>query len=159
MTWWNTQVQERGRDNANKLTWEQLKAMLTKEDCPKNEMQKVESELWNLAMNGAEHAAYTNRFHELSRLVPHLVTPESKKVDHYIWGLTAQVRSHVQAKDPTTLVDAILLARTLTKGNSSEKRNAPETLDKKSEEKSNNHSNKKPYHVKNFVATTTQGTN
>nr|GFA61204.1 retrotransposon protein, putative, Ty3-gypsy subclass [Tanacetum cinerariifolium] len=37
-------------------------------------MQKLETELWNHAMVGAGHAAYTDRFHELARLVPHLVT-------------------------------------------------------------------------------------
>ncbi|GKD65175.1 reverse transcriptase domain-containing protein, partial [Tanacetum coccineum] len=41
-----------------------------------HEMQKLESELWNHAMVGADHVAYTDRFHELARLVPHLVTPE-----------------------------------------------------------------------------------
>ncbi|GKF70490.1 hypothetical protein Tco_0203547, partial [Tanacetum coccineum] len=35
------------------------------------EMQKLEAELWNHVMVGAGHAAYTNRFHELARLVPH----------------------------------------------------------------------------------------
>nr|GEX50526.1 reverse transcriptase domain-containing protein [Tanacetum cinerariifolium] len=40
-----------------------------------------ESELWNLAMVGAGHAAYTDRFHELARLVPHLVTPESRMIE------------------------------------------------------------------------------
>ncbi|GJR49774.1 putative reverse transcriptase domain-containing protein [Tanacetum coccineum] len=34
----------------------------------------VESELWNHAMVGAGHAAYTDRFHELVRLVPHLIS-------------------------------------------------------------------------------------
>ncbi|GJV24005.1 putative reverse transcriptase domain-containing protein [Tanacetum coccineum] len=39
-----------------------------------HEIQKLESELWNHAMVGAGHAAYTNRFHELARLVPHLIS-------------------------------------------------------------------------------------
>ncbi|GJV87934.1 hypothetical protein Tco_1531872 [Tanacetum coccineum] len=47
----------------------------------RHEMQKLETELWNHAMVGAGHAAYTNRFHELARLVPHLVTPESRKIE------------------------------------------------------------------------------
>ena len=51
------------------------------EFCPNNEMQKLETELWNHAMVGASHAAYTDRFHELARLVPHLVTPERRKVE------------------------------------------------------------------------------
>ncbi|GKA49318.1 putative reverse transcriptase domain-containing protein [Tanacetum coccineum] len=46
-----------------------------------HEMQKLESELWNHAMVGAGHAAYTDRFHELARLVPHLVTPESRMIE------------------------------------------------------------------------------
>ncbi|GJY96718.1 hypothetical protein Tco_0513628, partial [Tanacetum coccineum] len=31
-------------------------------------------------MVGANHAAYTDRFHELAKLVPHLVTPESARI-------------------------------------------------------------------------------
>nr|GEW87865.1 hypothetical protein [Tanacetum cinerariifolium] len=37
------------------------------------------------------HAAYTNRFHELARLVPHLVTPESRKIKKYVYGLAMQI--------------------------------------------------------------------
>ncbi|GJW63587.1 putative reverse transcriptase domain-containing protein [Tanacetum coccineum] len=49
-----------------------------------HEMQKLESELWNHAMVGAGHAAYTDRFHELARLVSHLVTPESRMIERSI---------------------------------------------------------------------------
>ncbi|GKC91965.1 hypothetical protein Tco_1157407, partial [Tanacetum coccineum] len=52
-----------------------FKVLMREEFCPSNEMQKLETELWNHAMVGAGHAAYTDRFHELPRLVPHLVTP------------------------------------------------------------------------------------
>ncbi|GKC29300.1 putative reverse transcriptase domain-containing protein [Tanacetum coccineum] len=38
-----------------------------------HEMQKLETELWNHTMVGVGHAAYTDRFHELARLVPHLI--------------------------------------------------------------------------------------
>nr|GEX47776.1 putative reverse transcriptase domain-containing protein [Tanacetum cinerariifolium] len=34
-----------------------------------NEMHKLETEFWNHAMVGADHAAYTDRFHELARVV------------------------------------------------------------------------------------------
>ncbi|GKB01280.1 putative reverse transcriptase domain-containing protein [Tanacetum coccineum] len=39
------------------------------EFCPSHEMQKLETELWNHAMVGAGHATYTDRFHELARMV------------------------------------------------------------------------------------------
>ncbi|GKA48105.1 hypothetical protein Tco_0741063 [Tanacetum coccineum] len=42
--------------------------------CPSHKMQKLESELWNHAMVGAGHVAYTDRFHELARLVLHLIS-------------------------------------------------------------------------------------
>nr|GEX31295.1 putative reverse transcriptase domain-containing protein [Tanacetum cinerariifolium] len=54
------------------------------EFCPGHEMQKFETKLWNHAMVGVGHAAYTNRFHELARLVPHLVTPESRKIERSV---------------------------------------------------------------------------
>ncbi|GJX69605.1 putative reverse transcriptase domain-containing protein [Tanacetum coccineum] len=51
LTWWNSQIHTRGREAANH------------------------------AMVGAGHAAYTDRFHELARLVPHLVTPKGKRIE------------------------------------------------------------------------------
>nr|GFB75791.1 hypothetical protein [Tanacetum cinerariifolium] len=42
---------------------------------------KLETEFWNHAMVGDGHAAYMDRFHELARLVPHLVTPENKRIE------------------------------------------------------------------------------
>ncbi|GKB80606.1 reverse transcriptase domain-containing protein [Tanacetum coccineum] len=47
-------------------------------------MQKLESELWNHAMVGVGRATYTDMFHELARLVPHLVTPESRMIESSI---------------------------------------------------------------------------
>ncbi|GKA64750.1 putative reverse transcriptase domain-containing protein [Tanacetum coccineum] len=47
---------------------------------PSHEMQKLESELWNHAMVGAGHATYTNRFHELARLVPYLTMQKAVQI-------------------------------------------------------------------------------
>nr|GEX83260.1 reverse transcriptase domain-containing protein [Tanacetum cinerariifolium] len=44
-----------------------------------NNPNKVEIE--NHAIVAAGHAAYTDRFHELPRLVPHLVTPKGKTIE------------------------------------------------------------------------------
>nr|GEW93908.1 putative reverse transcriptase domain-containing protein [Tanacetum cinerariifolium] len=81
LTWWNIQIQARGRDAVVGMTWEDFKALLVEEFCPSNEMEKLELEFWNHSMVGANHAAYTDKFHELAKLVPHLVTPESKRID------------------------------------------------------------------------------
>ncbi|GJU44153.1 putative reverse transcriptase domain-containing protein [Tanacetum coccineum] len=66
LTWWNTQVQARGRDAANAMKWNDFKALLTTEFCPSNEIEKLEGEFWNHSMVGADHDGYTDRFQELA---------------------------------------------------------------------------------------------
>ncbi|GJX23037.1 putative ribonuclease H-like domain-containing protein [Tanacetum coccineum] len=51
------------------MSWNDFKFMMIQEFCPSHEMQKLESELWNHAMVGVGHAAYTNRFHDLARSI------------------------------------------------------------------------------------------
>ncbi|GKE24878.1 putative reverse transcriptase domain-containing protein, partial [Tanacetum coccineum] len=94
LTWWNSQIHARGREATIGMSWEDFKILTKEEFCPSNEMQKLETELWNHVMVEAGHAAYTDRFHELSRLVPHLVT--------------------LEATEPKTIQKAVQIAGTLT---------------------------------------------
>ncbi|GKE95636.1 reverse transcriptase domain-containing protein [Tanacetum coccineum] len=114
LTWWNTQVQARGREAAIGMAWDKFKALLVEEFCPSNEMEKLESEFWNHTMVGANHTGYTNRFHELAKLVPYLVTPEMKRIRRYISGLAPQISRILRVTQPTTIQSAILKARILT---------------------------------------------
>ncbi|GKA96004.1 putative reverse transcriptase domain-containing protein [Tanacetum coccineum] len=77
-------------------------------------MQKLETELWNHAMVRACHATYTNRFHELARLVRHLVTPESRMIERYVYGLAIQIHGMVVATEPKTIQKAVQISRALT---------------------------------------------
>ncbi|GJX58792.1 reverse transcriptase domain-containing protein [Tanacetum coccineum] len=52
------------------MSWNDFKFMMIEEFYPSHEMQKLETELWNHAMVGAGHAAYTDRFHELASKEP-----------------------------------------------------------------------------------------
>ncbi|GJW37652.1 putative reverse transcriptase domain-containing protein [Tanacetum coccineum] len=63
-----------GKGVAVSMSWNDFKFMMIEEFCPSYEMQKLETELWNHAMVEAGHAAYTDRFHALARLVPHLIS-------------------------------------------------------------------------------------
>ncbi|GKG21994.1 hypothetical protein Tco_0384589 [Tanacetum coccineum] len=54
------------------MTWNDFKALLVEEFCLRNEMERLDNEFWNHKMVGANHAAYTDRFHELAKLVPHM---------------------------------------------------------------------------------------
>ncbi|GJW31513.1 putative reverse transcriptase domain-containing protein [Tanacetum coccineum] len=71
---------------------------------------------WNSQIRtlGAGHAAYTDRFHELARLVPHLVTPEGKRIERYVYGLASQIGETVPATEPKTIQKAVQIAGTLT---------------------------------------------
>ncbi|GJW55115.1 putative reverse transcriptase domain-containing protein [Tanacetum coccineum] len=40
LTWWNTQIQARGREAAIGMTWNDFKALLVEEFCPSNEMER-----------------------------------------------------------------------------------------------------------------------
>ncbi|GKF25154.1 putative reverse transcriptase domain-containing protein, partial [Tanacetum coccineum] len=72
-----------GREVAVGMSWDNFKLVMREEFCPSNKMQKLETELWNHTMVRAGHAAYTDRFYELARLVPHLVTLENRRIERY----------------------------------------------------------------------------
>ncbi|GKB55015.1 reverse transcriptase domain-containing protein [Tanacetum coccineum] len=78
-----------------------------------NEMGNLENILESKII-GVKSFAYTDRFHELAKLVPHLVTPESSHIKRYIAGLAPEIRGMLRATQPTTIQNAILRARILT---------------------------------------------
>nr|GEX47135.1 hypothetical protein [Tanacetum cinerariifolium] len=81
LTWWNSHIRILIREVAVSMSWNDFKFMMIKDFCPGHEMQKLETELWNHVMVRASNVMYNDRFHELARLVPHLVTPESRKIE------------------------------------------------------------------------------
>ncbi|GJY84112.1 putative reverse transcriptase domain-containing protein, partial [Tanacetum coccineum] len=114
LTWRNSEIHTQGREATVGMSWEDFKILTREEFYPSNEMQKLETELWNNAMVGAGHAAYTDRFHKLARLVPYLVTLEGKRIKRYVYGLAPQIRGMVAATKPNTIQKAVQIARTLT---------------------------------------------
>nr|GEU92408.1 putative reverse transcriptase domain-containing protein [Tanacetum cinerariifolium] len=68
---------------------------------PDDEVQKLESEFLNHKMVGSDIDGYTTRFHELARLVPHLVTPESQRVNRYIQEKNYPLSSGVMIMMPS----------------------------------------------------------
>ncbi|XP_024964427.1 uncharacterized protein LOC112504718 [Cynara cardunculus var. scolymus] len=114
LTWWNTQIRTRGQEVTNRLTWEEFKKLLKEEYCPRSEIQKLEAELWNHEMKGSDVDSYTARFHELAKLVPHLVSPKENQIDRYVWGLAPEIWGNVTSANPKTLQDAVNLATKLT---------------------------------------------
>ncbi|GKF52165.1 putative reverse transcriptase domain-containing protein, partial [Tanacetum coccineum] len=52
-------------------------------------------------------------FHELARLVPHLVTPESRKINRYVYSPTPQIRGMVAATKPKSMQKAVQISGAL----------------------------------------------
>ena len=113
LSWWTAHTNIVGIDQANNTPWEEVKEMLKGEYCPRNEIQKLERELWDLVVKGNDIAGYTRRFHELSIMCPELVTPENKRIERYIWGLPQPIQGNVIASEAVTLSSAIRLAHKL----------------------------------------------
>ncbi|GJZ73184.1 putative reverse transcriptase domain-containing protein [Tanacetum coccineum] len=66
-------------------------------------------------MVGSDADGYTARFHELTRLVPHMVTPENQRVNHYyIRGLAPKIKANVTSSKPATIQGAMSMANHLT---------------------------------------------
>nr|GEW61695.1 hypothetical protein [Tanacetum cinerariifolium] len=96
------------------MSWNDFKFMMIQNFCPGHEMQKLESKLWNHVMVGVGHVVYTDRFHELARLVPYLVTPESRMIKRCIYVLALQIRRMVEAMEPKTIQKAMQISGALT---------------------------------------------
>ncbi|KAI3794916.1 hypothetical protein L1987_37557 [Smallanthus sonchifolius] len=108
--WWEGVRQAKGSEIVDAMMWADLKTLVIKNFCPRNEIEKVEREFLGLKAGNMTHRQYTTRFNELARLVPHLVTTEERKIACYIQGLPDQVRTYVKANAPTTYDSAVELS-------------------------------------------------
>ncbi|GJW87560.1 reverse transcriptase domain-containing protein [Tanacetum coccineum] len=118
-------------DNSGCTVNQRVRVLLMEEFCPSNEMEKLENEFWNHTMVGANHVAYTDRFHELAKLVPYLPTTIQSVI------LTAEI-----------LTDEAVRCGTLTKGNDKRKE-----MEESSKQGSTGKDNKKSKIGSGFVAT------
>ncbi|GKB71961.1 reverse transcriptase domain-containing protein, partial [Tanacetum coccineum] len=87
LTWWNSHVMTVGHDVAYAMTWIDLRKKMTDKYCPRNEMKKLETELWNLKVKGTDVIGYNQRFQELALLCVRMFPEESDKIGRYVGGL------------------------------------------------------------------------
>ncbi|GJV40835.1 hypothetical protein Tco_1419275 [Tanacetum coccineum] len=73
----------------------------------------MEQELWTLTLKGDDIEAYNNHFHKLALMSPKFVSTENKKVERYICGFPEGIKENITSSKPTTLHDAINMAREL----------------------------------------------
>ncbi|GJS24162.1 hypothetical protein Tco_0452794 [Tanacetum coccineum] len=96
ITWWIEKRESimdisscaRGHEAALGMTRDEFKALLVKEFCPSNKMEKLETEFWNHAM--------------------------SERIERYIHGLAPQIYGMIRATQLVTIQSVILKAGALT---------------------------------------------
>ncbi|GKE99738.1 reverse transcriptase domain-containing protein [Tanacetum coccineum] len=87
LSWWNAYAQPMGVDQANRITWTELRKLLTNKYCPQTEVRKMEDELYNSEVKGNDLKTYVRRFQELAVLCPNMVPNTKKLMEVFIWGL------------------------------------------------------------------------
>nr|GFB64156.1 hypothetical protein [Tanacetum cinerariifolium] len=113
LTWWNTHVQTVGHEAAYGMTWKTLMKMMTEKYCPRNEIRKLEMELWDLKVKGTDLESYTQCFQELALLCGRMFFEESDKIEKYVGGLPDMIHGSVVASKPKTMQEAIEIATEL----------------------------------------------
>nr|GEV08458.1 putative reverse transcriptase domain-containing protein [Tanacetum cinerariifolium] len=113
LTWWNSHKRTIGADAAFAMSWIEFIKLVTKVYCLRNEIQKMETELWNLTVKGNDLTAYTQRFQELIMLYTKIVHEKQDRVEKFIGGLLDNTQGNVNAVEPTKLQDAIRIANNL----------------------------------------------
>ncbi|GJX88437.1 putative reverse transcriptase domain-containing protein [Tanacetum coccineum] len=113
LTWWNSHKRTIGTEAAFAMSWRELMKLMIEVYCPRNEIQKMESELWNLTVKNNDLTAYTQRFQELTMMCTKIVLEEEDRIDKFIGGLPDNIQGNVIAAEPTRLQDAVRIANNL----------------------------------------------
>ncbi|GJT35418.1 putative reverse transcriptase domain-containing protein [Tanacetum coccineum] len=113
LTWWNSHKRTIETDAAYALSWREMMKLMTEVYCPRNEIQKIENELWNLSVKNNDIVNYTQRFQELTMMCTKMVPEEEDRVEKFIGGLPDNIQGNVIAAEPTRLQDAVRIANNL----------------------------------------------
>nr|GEU92093.1 hypothetical protein [Tanacetum cinerariifolium] len=89
-----TPIRTIGVDAAYAMKWAELMKLMTKVCCSRNEVQKMETELWNLIVKGNDLTAYTQRFQELILLCTRMVPNKEDKVERFIGRLPDNIQGN-----------------------------------------------------------------
>nr|GEV30847.1 hypothetical protein [Tanacetum cinerariifolium] len=76
----------------------------------RGEIQKLESELWNLKVKGLHMLNYNHRLQELALMCERMFPKEVEKVERYIGGLSDMIHGSVKVSKPQSMQEAIKFA-------------------------------------------------
>ncbi|GJR01586.1 putative reverse transcriptase domain-containing protein [Tanacetum coccineum] len=107
LTWWNSHFRAVGHDTAYAMSWKTLKKMITDKYCPRSEIKKLETEMWNLKVKGTNVMSYNQHFQELVLMCDRMFPEESDVVEKYVGGLLDMIHGSVKASKPKRMQEAI----------------------------------------------------
>ncbi|GJT77092.1 reverse transcriptase domain-containing protein [Tanacetum coccineum] len=113
LSWWNAYAQPNRIEQANRITWIELKELLTNKYYNRTKVKKMEDEFYNLVVKGNDLKTYIRRFQELAVLCPNMIPNAEKLVEVFINGLPRSIEGNVTASKPQTLEEAINIAQRL----------------------------------------------
>nr|GEV91837.1 hypothetical protein [Tanacetum cinerariifolium] len=102
-----------GTEAAFFMSWRELMKLTVEVYCSRNEIQKMESKLWNLSVKINDLAAYTQIFQELTMMCTKMVPEEEDRVKKFIGGLIDNIQGNVIAAKPMRLQDAVRITNNL----------------------------------------------
>nr|GEZ45548.1 hypothetical protein [Tanacetum cinerariifolium] len=89
-----------GTEAAFSMSWKELMKLTAEVYCLRNEIQKMESKLWNLTVKYNDLAAYTQRFQALTMMCTKMVLEEKDRVEKFIGGLPDNIQGNPPFKRP-----------------------------------------------------------
>nr|GFC35868.1 hypothetical protein [Tanacetum cinerariifolium] len=96
LTWWNSHIKTVTLEVAQALPWKTLKKIMTDKYCPRGEIKKLETEMWELKTKGTDVIGYSRRFPELALMCDRTFPEESDRVEKYIGGLPDTIHDSVK---------------------------------------------------------------
>ncbi|GJT67352.1 reverse transcriptase domain-containing protein [Tanacetum coccineum] len=111
--WWNAYAQPIRIEQANGITWTELKRLLTNKYCLRTEVKKMEDKFYNLVVKGNDLKTYVRRFQELAVLCPNMVPNSEKLMEAFIGGFPQSIEGNVTASKHQTLEEATNIAHKL----------------------------------------------
>nr|GEZ83018.1 hypothetical protein [Tanacetum cinerariifolium] len=113
LTWWNSYVKTVTLKVAQAFPWKTLKKMMTDKYCPRGEIKKLKTNMWELKTKGTDVIGYSRCFQELELMCDRMFLEESDRVEKYISGLPDTIHDSVKATRPKTMQQAIEFATEL----------------------------------------------
>ncbi|GJY05883.1 reverse transcriptase domain-containing protein [Tanacetum coccineum] len=113
LSWWNAYAQPIRIEQANMITWTELRRLLTNKYYPRTEVKKMEDGFYNLVVERDDLKTYVRRFQELAVLCPNMVPNYEKLMEAFIGGLPQSIEGNITASKPQTLEEATNIAHRL----------------------------------------------